>query len=162
VLAVDPHIRRVAYAFLHRDALADWGTRNVRDGKPTARTKDAIVPLLVRLLDQHEPNVLIVPSVTRGRWPRRSHMARAIVALSTEAVRRGVAVHSLSNEDVKASVAAHVRRPMQNKAALHRVVVRRFPELRASFPRARKLWEAEPYSVRLFNAVAMYLAWRHR
>ena len=159
VLTLDPHVRRVGYGYVKQDRLLDWGVKNVSSRTPSVPIDRSVMPLLVGLLDRFSPAVVLVPSVQVRRWRRSSLVKSAIDALTVEAVQRGIAVYAFADADVKRRIGQASGMPMPNKDAINAVIVRRFPELAAAVPKARRLWDPERYYTPLFNAVAMYLAW---
>jgi hypothetical protein len=120
------------------------------------------IPYLIELLDQFSPHALLVPMVKGAGTRRRSaNVAKAIRGVVREAVRRGIAVHVVSNDTVKTSFVQPNGTPARNRQDIHDSILEEFPELTVMVPRPRlKIWESEQYFTPLFNAIAMYLAWQ--
>jgi hypothetical protein len=88
-------------------------------------------------------------------------VGKVIRAVVREAVRRGIAVHVVSNDTVKSSFTQPNGAPARNLQDIHDSILDQFPELTVMVPRPRlKIWEPEQYFTPLFNAIAMYLAWQ--
>lgn len=164
VLAVDPRIRRIAYAYFQDGVLRDCRLRNIRQDRPAVRVQLHIIPYLIEILDACDPHALLIPDVrSAGARRRGSHATRAIKALAREALARGIAVHVVRSDDVKKFFRHADGTPAQNRNEIHRLIIGRFPELETMSPQPRsKLWESERHNTPLFHAVAMYLAWRNR
>ena len=158
-LTIDPRIRRIGFASFEAALLVDWGVRNFRSQTPVVRVRRLLIPALVRMLDRFEPEVLLVPDVRTGAVRRSQHVRETIEAIVQEALRRGIVVHSMTDIQVK-NAFRHLNGRGPNKQKINQLIVEWFPELRPWLPRARKLWEPEPYAVPLFAAIAMWCAWQ--
>jgi len=133
--------------FYGPDELIDWGIKNFRHGVNAVK-----VPLHVKLaliLDQYEPDTVVFKE---PRTEARKTIARAI---SNLAQRRRIPVRRISG--------ATVRRvfPDQNhnKYQIASVIAKRYPELSPRLGPRRKFWEAEKYSMSIFDAVAIGIAY---
>jgi hypothetical protein len=160
VLSIDPRINRIGYVFFCGNALIDWGTTNLPKYARAAAAQRLLVPVVMRLLDEFEPTVLLVPAAASGEVRRSRLIVEVLERVVDEAATRGIAAYKVANEDVKMAFVGgngHARQP-----EIHLAIVREFPELTLSIPQPRKLWHAERYSTPLFHAVAMYCAWRVR
>jgi hypothetical protein len=135
--------------------------RNVRDGKPAARVRQRLIPLLVEFLDHFDPDVLLVPNVDTD-VRRSANVVGAIRAVVREGIRRGLSVHTISHREVKATFRNDGGRPGAGWHDINLKIVERFPELTTSIPKARREWDEERYFTPLFQAVGMYCAWRNR
>jgi len=158
-LAIDPHIRRIGFCYFDAAVLLDWGVKNVRNGDPATRSGRVLVPYLVRMLDEYEPEVLLVPAVHPGGARRSVPVQETVEAIVREARRRGVIVNAQTDEDVNATFRSVVKGRL-NKRGINTVLVRWFPELKPMLPRSRQLWEPEQYFTPMFHAIAVYCAWQ--
>lgn len=147
VLAVD--LRPLSFGFAvfeGPDELLDWGIRNFRHGVNAVK-----VPMdakLAMLLDQHAPDAVVMK---KPRTATLSRMVRTIAALAR--VRR-IPVRLISRTVVRGAFPNDNR----NKYEVAKAIAGRFPELSPRLGHQRKLWEAEPYSTRIFDAAALGLA----
>ena len=158
-LTIDPRIRRIGFASFDAALLEDWGVRNIRSQTPAVRVRRLLIPSLIRMLDRFEPAVLLIPDVRPGAVRRSQHVCETIQAVVREALRRGIVVHSITDAQVKkAFQRPNGRGP--NKQKINHLLVEWFPELQASLPEARRLWESERYFTPLFDAIARYCAWQ--
>ena len=158
-MTIDPRIRRIGFASFDAALLEDWGVRNIRSQTPAVRVRRLLIPSLVRMLDRFEPAVLLVPDVRPGAVRRSQHVRETIQAVVQEALGRGIVVHSVTDAEVrKAFRGRNGRGP--NKQRINHLLVEWFPELQASLPEARRLWESERYFTPLFDAIARYCAWQ--
>ena len=158
-LTLDPRIRRIGFAAFDGAMLEDWGVKNIRSQTPAVRVRRLLIPALIRLLDRVEPAVLLVPDVRPGAVRRSQHVRETIQAVVEEALRRGIVVHSVTDAEVKKAFRGLNGRRL-NKQKINHLLVQWFPELRASLPKARRLWESERYFTVLFDAIARYCAWQ--
>lgn len=161
-LSIDPRSRRVAWAYFQDGVLSDYRIKTIRDQEPSVRVSRLTIPYLIELLDQFSPHALLVPRINGAGIRRRSpHVAKTIRAVVQEAVRRGIAVHVLSCDTVRKSFRPANGKPARNGQDIREAILEQFPELTVIVPKPRlKIWEPEQYFTPLFNAVAMYLAWR--
>jgi len=109
------------------------------------------------------PHALLVPRISGGGTRRRSaHVARTIRTVVQEAIRRGIAVHVVSHDEVKRTFSQVDGSPARNVQAIHDAILERFPELTVMAPKPRvRIWDSEQYFTPMFNAIAMYVAWHH-
>ena len=140
--------------------LLDWGVKNIRHDVPEVRVGRWLVPSLSQMLDHFGPAVLLVPDLRPGAIRRSPHVQVTVRAIAKEAVKRGITVHAVSDEQVRRTFERVGGKPVKNKQAINRIVIEWFPELRPLLPKKRKLWEPERYATPLFAAVAMYCAWQ--
>jgi Holliday junction resolvasome RuvABC endonuclease subunit len=161
VLAVDPHIDRIGYAYFDGARLADWGMTTTRHALPAVRVRRYLIPSMRALLDRFGPQVLIVPKVGGRGWVRRSrHVVAALGVVTAQAHDADVAVYAFTNREVKRVFSDRHGQPARNKTVINRLIVERYPELTTSMPKARRPWDPERYYTPLFNAVSLYWAWR--
>jgi hypothetical protein len=157
VLAVDPHIDRVGFAYFERHDLVERGMHITRKGGgPAKRVRTALIPCLVGLLDRFNPTILLVPNAGPGATRRSTHVAEALRIFANHAREHDVPVYAFSDKDVKESFRDSSGKPARNKTTIIRLLIARWPELRSGLPRIRRTWDPEPYHVPLFNAVALY------
>lgn len=160
-LSIDPRSWIVGWAYFKDGDLYDCRIKTFRDQKMSVRITTLQLPYLIDLLDDFSPHALLVPRVSgAGTRRRSSHVAKTIRAIVREAVRRGIAVHVVSNDTIRRSFSQADGTPPRNLQDIHDSILERFPELTMMAPRPRvKIWESERYFTPLFNAIAMYLAW---
>jgi hypothetical protein len=148
VFALDLHPLSFGYAmFDGPDELIDWGIKNFRHGVNAVK-----VPLnvkLVSLLDQFDPDVLVIKG---PRTAALKKMARAITAL---AQRRRIPVQVISGASVRGAFTDNAH----NKYQIASAIAMRYPELSPRLGPRRKLWQAEKYSMSIFDAAAIGIAY---
>lgn len=158
------HAKIGAFAYFKDGVLLETDTLSVRLGKPSTRVRRITLPFLIHQLDRFQVHAVLVPE-TRPKGSRRrgSEAAKAITAVTREALARGCAVHVLSTKDVKDELRLPNGKPARNLADVNRAVLERFPEMVTRLPRPRlKPWDPERYSTPLFGAVARYVAWERQ
>jgi hypothetical protein len=163
-LAVDPRSRRVGWAYFQDGILRDCRIKTIRDAKRSVRIGQRTIPFLIELLDNSDPHALLIPRLKGGGTRARSaDVAKAVRALVREAVRRGIAVHIVSHDTVRKTFVRPNGSSARSWEDVCREVATQFPELTVMVPKPRlKIWQPEEYFTPLFNAVAMYIAWRRR
>jgi hypothetical protein len=148
VFALDLHPLSFGYAmFEGSDELVDWGIKSFRHGANAVK-----VPLNVKLallLDQHEPNVVVIKA---PRTAALKKMARTIAALARY---RRIPVRLISRTSVREAF-PHSN---HNKYQIATVIAARYPELSPRLGSKRKLWQAEKYSMSVFDAAALGIAY---
>jgi hypothetical protein len=160
-LSFDPRSRRVAWSYFKDGELQDCRIKTFREQRASVRTNSEIVPYLTDLLDHYSPHAVLVPRISGAGTRRRSPaVAKAIRATVREALKRGIAVHVISDDSVKKAFGESDAIPARNKQEIHEAILEQFPELTMMVPKPRqKIWEPEQYFTPLFNTIAMYLAW---
>jgi hypothetical protein len=148
VIALDLHPLSFGYAmFEGPDELIDWGIKNFRHGVNAVK-----VPMNVKLaslLDQFGADVLVM------KEPKKEALKRIARAITILAKRHGIPVRLIS--------CASVRRAFpddsHNKYQIASVIASRYPELVPRLGPRRKLWQAERYSMSIFDAAAIGIAY---
>lgn len=148
VLALDIHPLSFGYAmFEGPDELVDWGIKNFRHGVNAVK-----VPLkekLALMLDQYGPDTVVIKE---SRTEARKTIARAI---SNLVQRRRIPVRRISG----ASVRRVFPEQNHNNYQIASVIAQRYPELSPRLGPRRKCWEAEKYSMSIFAAAAIGIAY---
>ena len=148
VFVLDLHPLSFGYAmFEGPDELIDWGIKNFRHGVNAVK-----VPLdekLALLLDQLGPDVLVMKEPKSTALKK---MARVITALAES---RGTPVRIVS----RASVLGAFPDDSHNKYQVASVIASRYPELAPRLGPRRKVWQAEKYSMSIFDAAAIGIAY---
>lgn len=159
-MTIDPRVRRIGFAVFEAAILHDWGVRNVRSDVPASRVRRLLIPILVTMLDRHEPTVLLVPDVRSGAVRRSPYARETVNGIVREALDRGIVVCALTDGQVKAAFQQATGHKRPNKPQINAVIADWFRDLRPFVPKARRLWEPEGYFEPLFQAVAQYCAWQ--
>ena len=148
VFALDLHPLRFGFAIFEApDELLDWGIRNFRHGVNAVK-----IPLNVKLallLDQYAPDVIAV------KQPKTATLNRMVRTITVLAQARGIPVQLISGASVRGLFLDDSR----NKYQIATVIAARFPELAPRLGPRRRLWEAEKYSMSIFDAAALGLAY---
>ena len=148
VIALDLHPLSFGYAvFEGPDELLDWGIRSFRHGVNAVK-----VPLdvkLASLLDRYGPDVVVIkePRVAILTAP-----ARGILDLTK---RRRIPVRQISVDLVRRAFADE----HDNKYQIASSIAGCFPELSPRLGPRRKVWEAEKYSMSIFDAASLGIAY---
>lgn len=145
---MDPHPLNFGFAmFEGPDELLDWGIKNSRHGACAVK-----VPMNVKLallLDQYGPDVVVIKE---PRTAALNGMLRTIAALAQA---RRIPVRLVSGAAVRSAFPDNNR----NKYQIATLIATRYPELSPRLGAKRRLWESEKYSMRIFDATALGVAY---
>ena len=151
VFALDLHPLSFGFAmFEGPDELVDWGIKSFRHGVNAVK-----VPLNVKLtllLDQHGPDIVVI------KTPRTAALKRLARTIAALAQYRRIPVRLISNSSVREAFPDN----NHNKYQIAAVIATRYPELSPRLGLKRKLWQAEKYSMSIFDAVALGIAYLMR
>lgn len=129
------------------DELLDWGIKSFRHGVNAVK-----VPLNVKLallLDQYGPDIVVI------KEPRTATLKKMVRAIVNVAQRRRIPVRRISSVVVRRAFPGE----SHNKYQIASVVAKRHPELSPRLGPRRKFWQAEKYSMSIFYAAAIGLAY---
>ena len=148
VIAIDLHPLSFGYAmFEGPDELVDWGIKSFRHGVNAVK-----VPLNVKLdllLDMYGPDTVVI------KEPRTAALKKLVRAITALAERRRIPVQTIS----AASVRKAFPDERHNKYQIASVIAKRYPELSPRLGLRRQLWQAEKYSMSIFDAAAIGIAY---
>lgn len=144
VLALDLHPLSYGFAvFEGPKELIDWGIRSFRHGVHAVK-----VPMPVkldRLLDQYEPQVVVI------RTPKTAVVQSRVRTIAALVKHRQIAMRQIPDATIRLSFPQR----NQNKYQIAQAIAERFPELSPRLRARRKMWQAERYSMGIFDAVAL-------
>lgn len=144
VFALDLHPLSFGYAvFEGPDELVDWGIKSFRHGANAVK-----VPLNVKLallFDQHEPEVVVI------KTPRRATIKKVARTIAAMARYRRIPVRLISPTSVREGFPEN----NHNKYQIATEIAARYPELSPRLGPKRKFWQAEKYSMSIFDAAAL-------
>jgi hypothetical protein len=148
VFALDLHPLSFGYAmFEGPHELVDWGIKSFRHGANAVK-----VPLNVKLallFDQHEPNVVVIKA------PRSADLKKVARTIAAMARYRRIPVRLISRTSVREAFPED----SHNKYQIASVIAARYPELSPRLGPKRKFWQAEKYSMSVFDATALGVAY---
>ena len=150
VLAIDPSTRGFGFAVLEGpNRLIDWGVKETKTDK-----KRRTLKLIHDLIDQYQPNVIVVEDY-EGKGSHRCRRVRELIEdISKLAAKQEIKVRRFSRAKVKQ---AFSESGAVNKYEIAQTIANRFPELAPRLPRFRKPWMSEDYRMSIFDAVALAL-----
>lgn len=150
-VVIDPRQRSVGIGIFRNGEIVDCHVYNA--------DRNRIIPYLVRLLDEHRPDGVLVPETEDSGTRDRGGVAKRIIrGFLREAQKRCIGTHRISRRDIRTWL-MRSGQPIRNAQEANREVIRRYPELTTMFPAPRQAWEPEQYFTPLFNVAAMYIAW---
>jgi hypothetical protein len=148
VFALDLHPLSFGFAIFERpDELVDWGIKSFRHGVNAVR-----VPLNVKLallLDQHGPDIIVI------KTPRTEGLKRVARTIEALAQYRRIPVRLISGTSVRKAFPDN----NHNKYQIATVIATRYPELSPRLGPKRKFWQAERYSMSVFDSAALGIAY---
>ena len=148
VFALDLHPLSFGYVLFERpDELVDWGIKSFRHGVNAVK-----VPLNVKLellLEEYGPDIVVIKD---PRTAALKKLARAITAL---AERRRIPVQTISGASVRKAFPDE----SHNKYQIASAIAKRYPELSPRLGVRRKMWQPEKYSMSIFDAAAIGIAY---
>ena len=145
VLSVDPRINKIGFVWLLRQELLDWGIKLVETEPTRKQARQVTVARVVELLDACSPDVLILPKVGLDGDYRSKNVIEVIHAITREAQRRGIAIHSVTMDEVKDRLSGVAPLRPHNKTDLRDLAVLKYPQLKAFTHRARRRSEYEQH-----------------
>lgn len=148
ILVLDLHQSSFGFVLLREpDELLDWGIKSFRRGvnavKVPMKTKLSI------LIDGFRPDAIVVLQ------PRNQMQRQRLRALKAIAHHLGIAIHHIS----KALVQNTFPERNRNKYEIASFVADIYPELSPRLGPRRRSWEAERYSISIFDAAAVGIAY---
>jgi hypothetical protein len=151
VFALDLHPLSFGYAmFEGHDELLDWGIKSFRHGANAVK-----IPLNVKLaslLDQHEPDVVVI------KTPRTVAIKKVARTIAAMARYRRIPVRLISHTSVREAFPENDH----NKYEIATEIAARYPELSPRLGPKRKFWQAEKYSMSIFDAAALGITYFKR
>jgi hypothetical protein len=151
VLALEVRSLSFGFALLEEpDDLIDWGVRSFRNGVNAVKTP--LGERVSRLLIQSTPDVVVV------NVPLLRAQAKSVSEIKKRVRTRGISFQMLSRNDIRSTFQENGRNKYQIASAL----AGRYPELAAQLPAKRKIWQGEHYQMKIFDAVALALAYLAR
>lgn len=155
IIAITPGTRGFGYAiFEGSDMLIDWGIKTVSGDK-----NNEYVEKVEEMISFYKPDVLVMEH-HEAQKSRRSDRTRSLS-------RRILALAKKNMLPVKEFPCKKVRQiffgeGIGTKHALAQIIANQFPEeLGHWLPHKRRAWESESYSINIFEAVALCLAFRN-
>jgi Holliday junction resolvasome RuvABC endonuclease subunit len=148
-LVLCPTTRGISFAlFTAPRSLGDWGTKRMTG---TSKNADSL-HAAKKLMDFHQPNILVMEDV-RGHGSRRGPRIRQLSsAIAAHAKRSGIEIVVYPRTAIKAVFAPGGG---STKHEINCAIALLIPALRASQPRKRRAWDAEPAAQGLFDAAAL-------
>jgi hypothetical protein len=151
VLALE--VRSLSFGFALFETptdLVDWGVRSFRNG--VNAVKISMGERISRLIIQFKPDVLVV------NVPLVKEQAAPVSEIRKLARTQGIRFRMFSRNEMRGTLQEHSR----NKYQVAIAIAERFPELTALLPAKRKIWQAEHYRMKIFDAAALALAYLAR
>jgi len=146
VLALYPFTRGVSFTLFDAPlSLLDWGTCRVGAGEKNARSLAAAQ----RLLDRHQPDVLVLEAYVGNSIRRRQRIARLNQLIRNYADGQSIDVRIFERSDICMTF-----EPLGagTRYEIARAIASRVPVLARRLPPVRKAWMSQDSRMTLFNA----------
>ncbi len=159
ILAIQPTGRHLGYAVLKGATLVAFGTKFLTyNQRLPYRIHQVAMPFFRTLIEQQNPDIVIVPVPTR---PVGSTKNRFLRALRVELIRRPLTIQSFSRRDIQQAFEPFLKKPRPSKDAIMTLLTRWFPKLATFLPVARRAWDSADYWVYMFDAVSLAVTFLH-
>lgn len=149
ILAVDPISRGFGFVVLEADPvqLVDWGVRNCARGE-----EDACALAVRRMIERYEPTALVIEDAREARSLRAIALEAFLGSIADVLIGMPVTLRTYSRREIRRAFAST---GAVTKEAIAKVLVVRFPELRAKAPPHRNVWESEDSRMSIFDALSL-------
>jgi hypothetical protein len=148
VFALDLRLRSFGFVvFEGPDQLLDWGVRSFRQGVNAVK-----IPMGVKLqslLNRYRPQLVVLKVPTRAKLSKKVHAVEAL------AKSQRISVRLVSGAFVRGAFPGNNK----NKDQIAAVIAPRYPDLLPRLGPKRKAWQAEKYSMSVFDAAAIGFAY---
>jgi hypothetical protein len=138
VLAIAVATGRIGYVLMIGDKLLDWGLSRKASKSPKHAEAQAKI-----WIDQFEPDVVITEKVPKTST--KSNKTRSLIEAIANVAQRAALL------DVQVSKIKYFKNKYEEAAHFGD----RFPDIALWVPRMRRLWEPEPRTTVLFEALAL-------
>lgn len=154
VLAIDPTRKGFGFAVLESPTeFIDWGVKEIRDSLRHRNRR--CLEEVSRLIDRHQPDVLVVEHTGAKSCRRRLRARQLIDDVLILASVQNLRTRRVSRRRVQRCFSKTGKATKRQVAV---AIALRFPELEPHLPPVRKLWMSEAERMGIFDAVAFALA----
>lgn len=148
VLAVDPVSRGFGFVVLEDDPLqlVDWGVCHCARG-----TEGGCARALLSMLARYQPTAIVMEDPRDARSLRALALEGFLADVAETLADSAVELHTYSRQEIRH---LFVSAGAVTKEQIAKMLVTRFPELRAKEPPERKVWESEDARMSIFDALS--------
>ncbi len=154
ILAINPGTRYIGMAFFQGPELREWGIKIVSSGSLKYRMSN-VARTLSQLIDQFSPHVMVIKKLHPSR--SSSNLNKAVVQMKDLAKQKSLKVYQYPLQSVEQSLSGGEK---TNKRRLAEMVAETYPFLHYELKKEKT--NRNPYHVRMFEAVALGLAYHNR
>ena len=129
---------RIGYVYLIGGRLRDWGLSRKASKSPTLAARQT-----EKWIEEFAPDVVVTEVVSKTST--KSFKTRALIG----------AIQSVAAKATLLDVCVARARKFKNKYEEARGLADKFPELSLWVPKTRRIWEPEPRTTMLFEALAL-------
>lgn len=149
VLSLYPAVRGFAFALFEGPLSPfDWGTKDIRGARKNARSLESAK----RLIEVHQPDVLVLEDFSLDASRRRDRARRLLRLFKSHAEGQALEVHTFTRSQVRQSFSAV---GAVTKYEIAQAIASQIQAFDPLLPRARKRWESEKESMDVFEAAAL-------
>jgi hypothetical protein len=157
ILAIQPATLHVGYAVFEDTMLVDFGSKSLRSGPRRVRDPSRARLIFRRLVDQCEPDVIILPKPNKCTAARR----RFLREIQSDLTVYPHHVVTFGWREIQQTFKSVLSRKYPNKYSIMQVLAKSFPELHLRLPKPRRMWDAEDHQTPMFDAVALVITHLH-
>jgi len=151
ILGIQIDSRQIGYAVFEGANLIDWGSKDLRL-RTRRMTPGTAITLFGKLVDQYQPDVIVLP--TRTRTPN-SARSRFLQSIKFELARSTYRAVSYGRRDIREAFERMVKSKSPSKYPIMKALGEWFPELRGILPMPRRRWDTEHYWTPVFDAISL-------
>jgi hypothetical protein len=149
VIALDVRPRKTGFAVFEGTRLLDWGVGNYRERGIHFRI--AASRRIDGLLDLHLPSLVVLRERGANSAAAAKRRGTVIQMITSKAKRNSIRLRILSASTIKRFYEGQGCRTTHQIAS---ILTEWYPELRWRLPAKRRKWDAEKYTMTLFDAAA--------
>lgn len=148
ILGIDPCPRGFGFVVFDAPAfLNDWGVAKVASNETSS-----YLVRIVALIERYQPDVVALPRP--ADYKRRPLLKRLVSALIRLTIKRSIIVRIVSRDSTVRTFGPYGNTKYDRSLRLTIL----FPELKASLPPPRKIWNSEDMRMNIFDALALVVA----
>jgi len=148
VLAIYPNALGFGFAFMENAlTLKDY---QIVTARPMSNA--SLMKRISDYIDYYEPDIVIVEDYKGKQSKKSKRVTKLIISISEYAQRKNIKTIFYSREQIKFVFSEF---KAKTKYEISKSITENIPELKKLLKSKRKLWEAEPYSQGIFDAVSL-------
>lgn len=148
VLAIYPNALGFGFAFMENAlTLKDYQIVTARP-----MSNNTLMSRICDYIDYYEPDIVVVEDYKGKQSKKSKRVTKLIISISEYAQSKNIKTVFYSREQIKFVFSEF---NAKTKYEISKTITENIPELKKLLKPKRKLWEAEPYSQGVFDAVSL-------